>query len=290
MTELADLPVPTDHEAFYATFTERNGGLISEGWQQRLRETRFVVAGCGSTGGACVMPLVRSGAEHFVLLDPGRYELNNLNRQDADLKDLGVNKAAATRARILAVNPFADVQVFEDGVAAPTIAERLRAGDVVVDAVDVTTDAGVYAKYALHSAACELRLKVLTAYDIAAAQYVEMFDYEEVREPLGGRVSEPFTSKRVLRALVPPRALPREIFAELLARRSDARRGFPQLAMTSTLFGSIAVAYLLRAINGQPVRRRVRIDLYDETRPVGARLLERLRRDVDLVGLWWKLR
>jgi tRNA threonylcarbamoyladenosine dehydratase len=290
MTDVVDVPVPTEHEAFYATFIERNRGLISESWQQCLRETRFVVAGCGSTGGACVMPLVRSGAERFILLDPGRYELNNLNRQDAVLTDVGVNKAAATRDRILAVNPFADVQVFEDGVAAATIAERLAPEDVIVDAVDVTTDGGVHAKYALHAASCELRLKVLTAYDIAATQFVEMFDYEKVREPLGGRVSEPFTSERVLRALVPPRALPREIFAELLTRRSDARHGFPQLAMTSTLFGSIAVAYLIRAINGEPVRRRVRVDLYDETRPGGARLLERLRRDAALVGLWWRLR
>src|SRR5207237_319692 len=77
-----------DHEAFYAELVARNRGLIDEGSQAHLRQTRFVVAGCGSTGGACVMPLVRSGAERFVLLDPGAYELNNLNRQDAGLDDV----------------------------------------------------------------------------------------------------------------------------------------------------------------------------------------------------------
>jgi hypothetical protein len=156
--------------------------------------------------------------------------------------------------------------------------------------VDVTTGDGVRAKVELHKAACQLRLKVLTAYDIAATQFVELFDYNEVREPFRGRVSEPITSDRVLRALVPPRALPREIFAELRARKSDSTRGFPQLAMTSTLFGAIAVAYLLRAIDGEPVARRVRIDLYDKTRPLGARLLERLRRDAGLIGLLWRMR
>jgi hypothetical protein len=291
MTEPStQVTVPTDHEAFYVTFTERNRGLIADAWQRRLRTTRFVVAGCGSTGGACVMPLVRSGAERFVLLDPGAYELNNLNRQDAMLSDIGVNKANATRDRISAVNPFAEVEVFEDGVSPETIGSRLAPGDVVIDAVDVTSAAGVSAKYALHEAACELRLKVLTAYDIAATQFVELFDYEAIREPLRGRVSEPLTSERVLRALVPPPALPREIFAELRARKEDPARGFPQLAMTSTLFGAVATAYLLRAINGEPVKRRIRIDLYDETRPIGGRLLARLRRDVELIGLWWRLR
>jgi len=290
MTELVNVSVPTEHEDFYQALVERNQGLISESSQRRLRNTRFVVAGCGSTGGACVMPLVRSGAEHFVLLDPGHYELNNLNRQDAVLTDIGANKASATRDRILAVNPFAEVEVHKDGVAALTIAGRLRPSDVVVDAVDVTTGDGVRAKVELHKAACQLRLKVLTAYDIAATQFVELFDYNEVREPFRGRVSEPITSDRVLRALVPPRALPREIFAELRARKSDSTRGFPQLAMTSTLFGAIAVAYLLRAIDGEPVARRVRIDLYDKTRPLGARLLERLRRDAGLIGLLWRMR
>lgn len=279
-----------DHETFYATLTQRNKGLIAHAWQRRLRTTRFVVAGCGSTGGACVMPLVRSGAERFVLLDPGSYELDNLNRQEATLDDVGVNKAVATRDRIAAVNPFAEVEVFEDGVSVETIASRLLPGDFVIDAVDVTTDDGVKAKFALHGAACELRLKVLTAYDIAATQFIELFDYEAIDAPLRGRVSESLTSESVLRALVPPSALPREIFAELRARRDDPGREFPQLAMTSTLFGAVAVAYLLRAINGEPVKRRVQIDLFDETRPRAARLLARLRRDIGLVGLWWRFR
>ncbi len=236
------------------------------------------------------MPLVRSGAEQLVLLDPGYYELDNLNRQEATLEDVGVNKAVATSDRIAAVNPFAAVEVFEEGVAAETIESRLLPGDFVIDAVDVTTDDGVKAKVALHEAACALHLKVLTAYDIAATQFIELFDYETIDAPLRGRVSEPYTSASVLRALVPPTALPREIFAELRARKNDPGRGFPQLAMTSTLFGAVSVAYLLRAINDEPVKRRIRIDLFDETRPRTARLLARLRRDVGLAGLWWRLK
>jgi len=279
-----------DHEAFYSELVARNRGLIDDRSQALLRRTRFVIAGCGSTGGACVMPLLRSGAERFVLLDPGTYELNNLNRQDSSFDEIGANKAAATAKRVLAVNRFASVDVHEEGVSPETIASVLAPGDVVVDAIDVTADEGVRAKIALHESACALRLIVLTAYDIATTQFVEVFDYRRVRKPLRGRVRPPVTSARVLKDLVPPLALPREIFAVLRARNADPSLPFPQLAMTSTLLGALVVPYVLRLLRSEPVRRRVRVDLNDELRPASHRWMQSLRRILELPGLWWDLR
>src|SRR6202051_449457 len=94
---------PEDHQAFYDELTSRNQGLIPPEVQRALRQARFVVAGCGSTGGAVLMPLVRTGAEHLVILDPGEYELNNLNRQDANLAVINRNKARVSAERLLAV-------------------------------------------------------------------------------------------------------------------------------------------------------------------------------------------
>ena len=91
-----------DAEHFYDELVSRNRGLIDPEIQRRLREARFVIAGCGSTGGACVGPLVRSGATRFVLVDPGTYELANLNRQDATIDDVGRNKADVQAERIRA--------------------------------------------------------------------------------------------------------------------------------------------------------------------------------------------
>ena len=281
---------PREHEAFYAELVARNSGLISNREQTVLRQTRFVIAGCGSTGGACIMPLVRSGAERFLLLDPDDYDLNNLNRQDATLADVGRNKASASAARILAVNPFASVAVDEAGVRPATIAVKLKTGDLVIDAVDVTTQSGVDAKLGLHQAACQLRLPVITAYDIAATQYLELFDYRRGGRPLRGLVKLGDAPDTVVRRLIPPLAVPREIFPELLARRTDPGRGFPQLAMTSTLLGALIVPYVVRLLTGQPIRERMRVDLYDLIRPTGPRLVEHARRIGALASLWWQLR
>ncbi len=284
------MPCADDSEAFYAELTSRNRGLIAPEVQAALRRTRFVIAGCGSTGGAVLMPLLRTGAEHMVLLDPGRYELNNLNRQDATQADLGRNKAQAGADRLLAVNPCARIEVHPEGVVAEAIGTVLSAGDLVVDAIDVTSESGMHAKLALHEAAARLRLVVLTAYDIATTQFIEVFDYGKVKRPLGGRVRQRAGAEEVLRSLIPPLALPREIFPVLLERRRNPELGFPQLAMTSTLLGAMAVEIILRQLAGKPVKARIRVDLADLVRPALRRSAGRIRRDVELVDLWTKLR
>jgi hypothetical protein len=282
---------PEDHQTFYEELTSRNLGLISPEVQLALRQARFVVAGCGSTGGAVLMPLVRTGAEHLVLLDPGEYELNNLNRQDASLADINRNKARASADRLLAVNPYCAIEVHEEGVEPATISSIVREGDLVFDAIDVTTQGGIFAKLALHEAAVTRHLTVITAYDIAATQFVEIFDYRQLRKPLAGRVKNPSAGpEAILRSLIPPLALPREIFAVLLARRRDANLGFPQLAMTSTFLGALAVEIVLRLLAGKPVKRRIRVDLGDLARPPLRRAAGNVRTKLELAELWMKLR
>ena len=281
---------PTDPAAFYTTFIERNEGLLTLEEQRALRTRRFVIAGCGSTGGACAMPLVRSGAEHLVLFDPGEYDLNNLNRQDATVAEIGLNKAIVQASHVLAVNPFAEVEVHSEGVLPATIGCLLRPGDIVIDAVDVTTQSGVDAKLALHSAACALRLQVLTAYDIATTQYLELFDYQHERRPLRGLVPPQAAPDQMLRALIPVRALPRRIFGVLQLRISEPDRSLPQLMMTSTLLGALVVPYLLRVALGRPVRRRLWLDIEQQLRPARHQLLDQIGRLIGIVRLWSSLR
>jgi hypothetical protein len=94
----------------------------------------------------------------------------------------------------------------------------------------------------------------------------------------------------MLRSLIPPLALPREIFPVLLERRRNPELGFPQLAMTSMLVGAMAVEIILRVLAGKSVKSRIRVDLADLVRPALRRSAGRIRRDVELVDLWMKMR
>src|SRR5439155_26361650 len=108
---------------FYAELTRRNAGVIAPDVQEVLAGASVLVAGCGSIGGAAVEPLARLGFQHLTLADPGEYELNNLNRQNATMADLGRNKAEVGADRVRAINPSARVTVFREGVTAGTVEE-----------------------------------------------------------------------------------------------------------------------------------------------------------------------
>jgi hypothetical protein len=280
----------TDADRFYDERVARNRGLIEPDLQERLRTTRFVIAGCGSTGGACVGPLVRSGATRFLLADPGDYELANLNRQDATVADIGRNKADVQAGRIHAIDPQADVVVVRDGMTPKNVGSLLSSGDFVVDAIDVTTDDGAAIKVALHRAAHALDLVVVTAYDIGSTQFIEIFDYRRDIDVLRGKVPSPLTSARLLRALVPPWVVPREIMPVLVARHADPSMPFPQLAMTATQIGALIVPIVLRVLAGRPIRRRIRVDLWDVVRTPAERFFEPFRRFPALALLLWRLR
>ncbi|MGB7806824.1 MAG: hypothetical protein WBM72_14610, partial [Actinomycetota bacterium] len=101
---------------------------------------------------------------------------------------------------------------------------------------------------------------------------------------------DPLTSSRLLRALVPPWVVPREIFPELVARRRDPSRPFPQLATTATQLGALIVPIVLRVLSGQRVRRRMHVDVLDAVRPSSERVGGTIRRYPALAVLMWRLR
>lgn len=268
-----------ERSAFLSELHLRNRGLISEDDQRRLGEARIAVAGCGSTGGAVVEPLVRAGAMHLALYEPGSYELNNLNRQHATVAAVGQNKAAWLAEQVRQVNPYVEVTTDERGVTADNVAELCRNADLIIDAVDVTSMAGLAAKLALHEAAASARRPVVTAYDLAYRQYVRVFRYAQDSRPFAGaltalrRAESPI---EVLALLVPVAAIPYELIGEIERLRNEPGASISQLGCTSDLFGAMIVPLSIELLAGRPVRNEVTIDLRDAMRGPSARWKIRL--------------
>ncbi|HUZ02367.1 MAG TPA: ThiF family adenylyltransferase [Thermomicrobiaceae bacterium] len=265
------------HDQFYAQFVVRNRGLVPPEEQDRLRRATILVAGCGSIGGAVVEPLVRLGAEHLILAEPGDYDLHNLNRQAVRLQDLGRNKALVFQERMRDINPYAEIAVDTHGIVAENVASLVAQATLIVDGVDVTTKPPLSSKYALHEQARQRGIPVISGYDIAGLQLLRIYDYRRpgVRildgavRPDGPELREPMA---FLRRVIPIAAVPLEIIDELQQQLRGARDGFPQIVYTANLFGVVALQAILDILSGRPVRRQVIVDVPTLLRPRSTRL------------------
>ncbi|MEA2299965.1 MAG: molybdopterin-synthase adenylyltransferase [Solirubrobacteraceae bacterium] len=295
MTRTADtlvepIPVGTD---FYAELVARNAGVIDAATQERVGRATVLVAGCGSIGGAAVEPLARLGVRRFLLADPGEYEVNNLNRQNATAADIGRNKAEVGAERILAVNPDAEVRVFPGGVTADVVDELVAGCDVVIDGVDVTTMSGLRAKYLLHERVAARRLPLVTGWDMAGAQYVRCYDYRRARAVFDGRLTRADLDRlgmwRLLQRVVPARFVPLEMLAIARANLDNPDFSFPQLVYAADLFGALSSHMVVALLSGAPVRKHIYIDLHQEVRPMLARWQATARRPVAALSLLARL-
>jgi hypothetical protein len=273
---------PRPETAHYREMTRRNQPSVSREEQNALRAVRILVAGCGSIGGATVVPLVRLGAERFVLCEPGEYEVNNLNRQAADMGDIGRNKAEVQAARARAINPAAEVLVERDGVTEDNVDWLVGTTDVVLDGVDVTEPAGIAAKRALHDEAWRQRRLVISGLDLGGTQLVYAFDYRDGHtRPLNGRfdgVSAGIGALEFFSRLVEPLDVPRELLTYTEAMIRGNAGSAPQLAPTADQFGVLATWMVLDFAIGRPVRRRVKVAIPDLVMPRGRRLANEVAR------------
>lgn len=260
------------HDDFYAQITIRNAGVISDDEQTALRQATFLIAGCGSVGGAVIEPLVRMGAERLILAEPGEYDLHNLNRQSTSLRDIGRNKAEVHKERMLDINPYASIWVHTDGITSANVEGVVRASTIIMDGVDVTTQPPLRAKLEVHEQAQRFGVPVISGYDIAGLQLLKIYDYRNPKvKVLDGKIDpneiDEIAPMVFLQKVVPIAALPHEIIGTLHEQLTGEREGFPQVVYTANLFGVLAQRAALDILAGRPVKRQVIVDTHRVLRP-----------------------
>lgn len=104
----------------------------------KLKKATVAVFGVGGVGGYVCEALVRSGVEHFVLVDNDTVSLTNINRQIiATHSTIGKRKVDVMKARMLDINPNAVIDI-KHCFFLPESANKFdfSSYDYVVDAVD----------------------------------------------------------------------------------------------------------------------------------------------------------
>lgn len=143
------------------TLFDRNIGVWSEDFQDRLQRVEIGIAGVGGAAHAAIDILLRNGVKRFRLADPDSFEIHNLQRQIlATRKDLGCNKAEVVREHILSVNPEAEVVVYSEGLNDDNIVPFLEGLDYVIEALDISV---LSVKRQLHHHARQLKMPSITS-------------------------------------------------------------------------------------------------------------------------------
>lgn len=172
--------VPED--IYFKLRTSRNKDIISEQEQAKFRGVKIGIAGL-SVGSAVINALVTSGGPKYIkIADFDEVEITNLNRIRAGLFDIGRNKSHIAAEHIYALDPYAQVRLWDKGITKETLESFINDDfplDIFIDEMD-SLDLKVLARFV-----CQKKgIPVLMATDNGDSIVldVERFDQEPQRK------------------------------------------------------------------------------------------------------------
>ena len=122
----------------------RSTALLGQESMALLQSKRVILFGIGGVGSWCAECLIRTGLTHLTIVDGDTVQASNLNRQlPATQATLGMPKVEALKARLLEINPDAEIEAIctmyneqctKDGPF------DLSQYDYVIDAIDSVAD------------------------------------------------------------------------------------------------------------------------------------------------------
>lgn len=121
----------------YWEIASRQMSIVTKSEQQRFKDAKITVIGCGGIGGETIEMLARMGIGELVLVDKDAFDLSNLNRQTlASITDLGLDKSAVAAEKVRLINPYVKVTTFNEHVDETNIEKIIGDSNIVIDALD----------------------------------------------------------------------------------------------------------------------------------------------------------
>jgi adenylyltransferase/sulfurtransferase len=110
---------------------------VGSAGQQKLRDSRVLVIGCGGLGVPVLQYLAGAGVGRIGMVDGDKLEASNLHRQTMyALADIGEHKAILAADRIRALNPEVDARAYTLRLTAENATELVSEYDLVIDCTD----------------------------------------------------------------------------------------------------------------------------------------------------------
>lgn len=124
----------------------------------KLKNHKVCVIGCGGLGGYVIETLGRIGVGLITAVDGDVFQESNLNRQIlSDVHSLGKSKSIAAKERMMNVNPLIEVNAINEFLTKENYFEILNGHDIIVDALD-----SIDARLMLQDACEELNIPLVS--------------------------------------------------------------------------------------------------------------------------------
>jgi molybdopterin/thiamine biosynthesis adenylyltransferase/phage pi2 protein 07 len=256
---------------FQKVRTARNKNLISEEEQEKFYNATVGIGGL-SVGSSVAFALVlQGGAKRIKLADMDRLALSNTNRILMGVDNLGVLKVEMAAKRIYEINPYAQVELFSDGLNRENIEVFFDGLDIIIDELD-----NLAIKYLIREYAKKHKIAVVMAADNGdnAVVDVERYDLDPNTPFFHGRMGEGVTYEMLsqldkfgIGKMITKHVGPENVtikMQESLLQMGKTIVSWPQLGGAALINGA-AVAYCVRRIlNGQSIESNRALISLDE--------------------------
>lgn len=255
---------------FFKVRTARNKNLITEAEQKRYYDAVIGVAGLSVGNSVALALIVQGAARKIKLADMDRLALSNTNRIRTGVDSLGALKVEVTARQIYELNPYAQIELFPEGITPENIEKFFEGLDIVIDEID-----NLAVKCLIRESAKRRKIAVVMAADNGdnGVVDVERYDLDPNTPFFHNRMGEvSYESLKSLDKFGIGKMITRLVGAENVTLRMQESLlemgktivSWPQLGGAALLNGS-AVAFVVRKIlNNQPVENNRALISLDE--------------------------
>ncbi len=243
-------------EEFFRVRTARNRNLITPEEQKKFYSATVGIAGL-SIGMSIAFTLVlQGGAKRLKLADNDKIELSNLNRIPVGINNLGLPKTVVAARLIYELNPYAEVEIFSDGITSKNIADFFGGNHPLTVAVDEMDNLAAKAEFRVLAATKCIPVVMATDCDMNSVIDVERFDLDQDLPHFHGRLGDYTTlslgglSKKETGELIWKHVGSENHTKRMNESLSAVGRelaSWPQLGGTA-LQNAVAIAYVIRQI------------------------------------------
>jgi hypothetical protein len=257
-------------EDYWKVRTARNKNLINAEEQSKFYNATLGLGGLSVGSSIAYALTLQGGPKHIKLADMDRLALSNTNRVLAGSENLGLLKVEMAARRIYEINPYADVEIFPEGLSKENIGTFFEGLDIVVDELD-----NIAVKYLIREQAKKHKIAVVMGADNGDNAVIDIERYDLTPDMpffhgrLGDVTYESLTNldkfgigKTITKHIGPENVTVR--MQESLLEMGKTIVSWPQLGGAALINGA-AVAYCVRKIlNGEPLEGNRAVISLDE--------------------------